>query len=430
MSKRWLGQAASTVDVWTITVANVWATLDTVTVTINGKDLVITIGTLVTTAQVATTIKEAFNASSAPTFTDTTATCTPANGGATMPELAEYTASVVGSTVVLTARNSGIPGTIASSEVTAGSGTASIAHTVSATGPYSFTNAQNWSGGVAPANSDTLIYDNGSVPCKYDLNTALTGIILKVEPGYSGTIGLPLINADGSNTYNEYRTTSLTLAGGTATINGPITRCNLAFGANTAIVRVLATGNRPDPYTPVVLLTGGDGSSTLNVSKGDVSTAFYQGTTATFSSANTGYINNPLSDVSYICGAGTTLTTLTKNGGTALLYAGATTVTQDLAGGTLTINDAAAVTTVNVYGGTFNQNTTGTVGTTNLYGSSVLNFDGDPRMKTSTTVNVFSEKVTVIDNQRSVNSGVLTLATHGCNSVNVQRGGNTSIVYT
>ena len=41
---RWLGRAAATFDKWTITVSGVWAAADTGTITINGKNLVLTAG--------------------------------------------------------------------------------------------------------------------------------------------------------------------------------------------------------------------------------------------------------------------------------------------------------------------------------------------------------------------------------------------------
>src|SRR5262249_8993955 len=155
-----------------------------------------------------------------------------------------------------------------------------IANTTPATGPNDFKNSQNWSTGTAPANSDVLVFDNGTVPCKYGLSTTLTGLVISIELGYSGGIGLPNINNDGNTPYAEYRPTSLTISGGTLTVNATgVTRANFAFGANTSTVRVLNNGSRPDKYVPVVLLTGGNGSSELDISKGDVGVAFYQGTT-------------------------------------------------------------------------------------------------------------------------------------------------------
>ncbi|WP_460997028.1 hypothetical protein, partial [Staphylococcus aureus] len=55
-----INNAVDTKDAWTGTVADTWAAGDTATCSTNGKSLVVTIGSLVTPTQVATTIKEAF----------------------------------------------------------------------------------------------------------------------------------------------------------------------------------------------------------------------------------------------------------------------------------------------------------------------------------------------------------------------------------
>ena len=59
-TKYWTASAVQQYDRWDGTVAGTWAAGDTATITINGKSLVVTIGSLVTTAQVATTIVQAF----------------------------------------------------------------------------------------------------------------------------------------------------------------------------------------------------------------------------------------------------------------------------------------------------------------------------------------------------------------------------------
>ena len=201
--------------------------------------------------------------------------------------------------------------------------------------------------------------------------------------------------------------------------------------ANTATVRVITTGSRIDTYTPVVLITGGNGSSELDVSKGDVGLAFYQGQTAQFPTVKMGYVTSVLTDSNLVCGSGTTLTTIEKNGGNLTTSANVTTFTQDVGGGVTTLNDSVAMTTLNVYAGTVNLNSTGTIVSVNLYGSSILTCDGDPRAKTVTNpINVYTKDVTVTDTAKTVNSGVLTLNLNGCPSVNYYHGGNTSLVIT
>lgn len=411
---RWVANAASITDVWTIALSGT-VTSQTYSMTINGKSVTYTSTGGDTVATILAALVAAWNLTTNP------------------PEFNELTAAGVGTVgsftgMTITQDVSGRPSVI--TVATGGGATFTITNTTVASGPNFFDNALNWTAG-APANSQTLVFDNGSVPCKYNISTSLTGIVLNVNAGYSGQIGLPLINADGQVTYNEYRTTSLTLAGGTAVINSTgINRCNLAFGANTTTIRVLSTGARLDTNTPVVLVIGGNGSSELDISKGDVGIAFYQGQAATFPVIKTGYIANPLQDVSLIVGSGATLTTVTKNGGNARISSNVTTVTQDVLGGTLTIADAATVTTLNAYGGTVAISSTGTIGTINAYGQAIIDADQDPRARTITNpINVYSTGVTVKDNQKAINSGTLSLATSGLASVNVQHGGNSGMTF-
>jgi len=409
-TKRWLGAATAVYDLWTVSLSGT-VTSQTYTMTVNGKTITYVAGGGDTSTTILAGLVTNWNASLAAEFAELTA------GNATS------------STFTLTSDVAGIPHTISVS--TSGSATFSIANTTPGTGPNDFTNAQNWSGGVAPANSDTLVFDNGSVDCKYNLSTSLTGITLQVKPGFTGGIGNPLINSDSSPTYAEYRTAYLTLAGGTAEINGPsMIRCNLAFGANTAVVRVLGTGQRPDKNVPVVLITGGDGSSTLSMLKGDAATAFYAGTTATFVTITTDYTANAPADVTLYCGSGTTLTTVTKNGGVATINSNVTTLTQKTAGGTLTVQDGT-VGTLNVQGGTVYYNSSGTLTTGNVSNTGVLDFNHDTRAVTVTNpINLYGDFSFVYDDLKRVSSGVLSVNTNQTTKLNVSHGSNNVNTFT
>lgn len=415
MSKRWLGNAAATVDLWTVALSGT-VTSQLYSFTINAKTVAYTSTGGDTPATILAAFISAWNAS-------------------TIPEFQELTAAGVGTVgaftgMTLTQDNAGIPSVI--TVATGGAATFSITNTVAATGPKFFDNTQNWSGGVVPANGDNLVWDNGSVDCCYNISTSLTGLTLNFNAGYSGKIGLPLINSNGQTTYNEYRTTSLTVAGGTAIINCPtIKQCNLAFGATTTMVRILNVGQRVSQYIPVILLTGGNGSSELDLVKADCGVAFYQGQTANFPVIKSAYAAQPLSDVTLILGAGCTLGTLNQNGGNVTVSANITTATMDTAGGTLTLTDAVTATTINAFSGTVRLSTTGTVGTINLYGTATLTADFDPRSHTITNpIQCFASTVTVIDSAKTINSGVRTLAMNGLQSVNLQLGGLTSLVGT
>jgi hypothetical protein len=418
-TKRWLGNAAATVDLWTVSLSGT-VTSQTYSMTINGKSVTYLATGSDTLSSILLALQNAWNNTTTlplppPEFQELTAAALPSGG--------PY------SSMSLTQDVAGRPTTISVS--TSGAATFSIANTTAATGPSFFDNPQNWSGGVAPANGDTLVFDVGSVPCAYNINTSLTGVTVNVNEGYTGAIGLPLVNGTSQNIYVEYRTQYLTLAGGTVLVNSSgITRCKLAFGSNTASVRVLNNAQRPDKNVPVVLMTGGNSTSTFTAGKGDIGIAFYANETAQLSSISTAYISNPKADVKLVCGLGSTVGFLTQNGGTVTLRNGATTANLDVAGGLLNVTDAAAITTLNAYAGTVNLQSIGTIGTLNLYGQAIVDCSGDARAKTVTTFNVNDSRASVKDPSKTINSGVLTLVTAGLQAVNVNHGGNSQIVFT
>jgi hypothetical protein len=120
----------------TITVAGTWSAADAVTITLNGRTLVVTIGSLVTLAQVAETIKQAWNSE---TFTDGTATVVPAGGGTVLNDFDQLTATASGAVVTLTGDNAGVAWNQNSSLLLTedSAGSAPLANSVAASGPAS-----------------------------------------------------------------------------------------------------------------------------------------------------------------------------------------------------------------------------------------------------------------------------------------------------
>lgn len=418
---RWIGNAPAIQDLWTISAPSGTIVSQTYSVTINGKSVSYTAGGSDTASVILAGLQAALSSianAPPPEFQELTWTALPVGG--------PYT-SLTGTMDV-----AGVPAIVTVG--TGGAATFTIANTTAASGPNWFSVAQNWDQGTAPANSSTCYFDNGSIPCLYGLSTALTGVTVVVSQGYSGLIGLPSLNQQNSNsggTYSEYRTTSLTLAGGIFTLNSTsVQRCNIAFGAHTSTILIQASSlQRLLTNVPVVLVTGGNSSSTLAIIKGDVGVAFYENSTAQFTTVNTGYATNPSADVKLFVGVGTTLTTVTKNGGYVELHSSAVTLSQDYSGGVLALCDAITVTTVNAYGGTIQFSTTGTVGTFNLYGNAVLSCAADPRAHTITNpINVYAGQVQINDPAKTINSGVLSIAANGLQSVNFNFGGITSLV--
>lgn len=178
----------------------------------NGKALTVTIGADTSTTQVAQAIKDAWNASSRLDSENGATDATSNFGGQEFGEFAEVEASIdpdAASVVVLTARKAGVPFTVAATEATAGSGTATGASAQAATGPWHWNNGANWSGGSVPANDDILEFRDQSgdnVGFKYGLPNGSLEVTIRHWMSYTGQIGLPPINRDnGSKPYNEYR---------------------------------------------------------------------------------------------------------------------------------------------------------------------------------------------------------------------------------
>lgn len=204
---QWTGNAHSVKQISTITIANTWAAADTCTITINGKDLVITCGsTTTTTALVATAIKEAWMAAGRLDGTSSSSNATSNFGGQDFGEFREMTATVSSSVVTLVAVTAGKPITLSVAENTAGSGTATLATPQAATGKWYWNNIDNWSGGAVPVNDDVCVFKESDIPCRYGLPDGTLEVTIEVWRSYTGEVGLPAINRDeASYPYPEYR---------------------------------------------------------------------------------------------------------------------------------------------------------------------------------------------------------------------------------
>lgn len=285
-NNRWLGKAANVRQVDTITIANTWAQNDTVTVTIDSVDFVITIGTLVTTTQVATTVKEALNGT---TLTDTSASYN-VYGGAipSIPQFKDLVATSSSAVVTVTQNTTsfalypGKPFTMSVTESTTGSGTATAATATAATGKHHANAADNWSDG-APTDNDDLIFDDGAVDCLYNLTLSCQPASITVTKGYTGRIGLAAFNADNAGyVYKEYRERYLTTDDNSVAANWYIgtgdgtgsQRVNIAAGAGQTNIYVYGNGTREVQNVPPVLVKGTHASNVLSNLAGDVGFAF------------------------------------------------------------------------------------------------------------------------------------------------------------
>ena len=190
-----------------LTIGGTWAASDTVTVSINSRDLTINVGTTAyTTAAVATKIWAAFSAGR---FDDNLQDDESRNcGGQEITVFGGLQATVSGS-VVSFFGPPGIPYTLAFTE-TSSSGTVSGATVQAATGSAHWDNGDNWSGSAVPDDGDKLWFDHraGGRSCQYGL--PVSGDTLKIDElhvteGYTGMLGLPATNNYTGRPYSEYR---------------------------------------------------------------------------------------------------------------------------------------------------------------------------------------------------------------------------------
>ena len=351
-TKTYTGSATQQTDRWTGTVAAVWAAGDVANVTINGRILAVTIGTLTTTAQVATTIKEAFQST---TFTDTTATCLPVGGGTSIPEMSDITASIsVGSTSVVNFTADGVgEHTLSMTETTAGTGTFTSAHSISGTGPNYYNATANWDTGTIPVAADDVVIDR-PVSILYGTldQSAVTVTSLTIGEKFTSAayIGLPARNTLG---YEEYRQARLKIGSTTTSIYGTSGRIRLD---NAAIQTALTQ------YGAATLdWIGTHASNAIKIFAGTAYLAAYRGEVCTI-------LTLTQTGGTVECGSGATLGTIIKDAGTLTINSSVTTSLTSLTGtttinggtqtltvmgaGTLAVNNATILTTLRMASGT------------------------------------------------------------------------------
>lgn len=377
---RWQPKALATAQVDTVTVANTWTAADTVTLTINGKALVVTIGSLVTTAQVATTIKQAWENES---FTDTTASKTPANGGQDIVEHSEITATVSGSVVTLTHDIRGRPFTLSVTESTAGDGTATEATATPATGPNHVNNVLNWSAGTNPTTGEDVYIDDTDVSLLYALDSLNdTVATLTIGANFTGDIGLPKNNPSGYLEYlPDYFDMPATIVFiGTDEGQGS-GRIKLDNQAVPCTWNVEKTGSSSEFGLPAVILKGTDSGNVLDVNGGEVGVCVYGAETANIATAR-------IAAGKVTFGEGAVVGTLNVLGGEVDLRRNLTTLAQG--GGSVTCWQSMTIGTATVTGGTLNYRSSGTITTLSIGGLTgpVLDCSGDASGRTISTLSV------------------------------------------
>lgn len=295
-----LGSAVAVQQVSTGTVALTWATNDTATTTLNGKDLVVTVGTPVTVTDVAALIVRAFNSETR--INDALGSSNV--GGQSIPEFAGIVASNVAGVVTFTRQSTNNtklftrPFTLTLAETTAGTGTwGSFATSQASTGPHHFDNVDNWSGGIVPANDDVAIYQNSEVDCLFNLPNLTKQVALRIYNSYAARLGLSVVNKDNSGKpFAEFlqRHVRLDDAGSGAAIthvigigSGPGPKLvNIRQDVLTATFEVDTNRQDPSDGTKIVNIIAPDGGTVL-ARKGSIDISDQDGETANWTAITT-----------------------------------------------------------------------------------------------------------------------------------------------
>ncbi len=283
--------------------------------------------------------------------------------------------------------------------------------TTSSSGPNNWDVASNWSTNSVPVNGDIVYIGDTTTSILYGLDqSAVTLAELHVEQTFTGAIGLPRNNGDGTSAYFEYRDSYLQV-GATLLFIGAkdgdgSERVKIDLGSVQSTVLITDSGTSADANTPAILLLGTHASNVVNINRGTLGIAYYPTEVSTIATLRQAFYDSPADDTTVHVGAGVTLTDVKKSGGELDLYAATTTLEQTEGETTIHSGAHAAITIVS---GTLNYNSSGTLTTVSVTGDAVLNFDQDRRPKTVTTINKNSDDSLIKDNSSCIASPVINM---------------------
>jgi hypothetical protein len=398
-TKRWTGNAIDVAQVTKWTVINTWATNDTATVGVNGKELVLTVGTASTVTDVAADIVAMINGTAAGTGYSRTET------GDNVPELQNITAANVAGVITLTADDAGVPFTVTIEEtVVAGSGEITAnGDTTAATGKNFFSDADNWSPNGVPVDSDDILFEDNSVSVLYGLSQgSLTPTSIKIKQNYTGEIGLPLTNTDDpANPYAEYRGDYLVIGNATDAKDIQIEigegdgagsgRLKIDTDDSEVSYSIVNSGPRADSSLPAILLQIFDANSTLEIDKGDVGVG-YNNSTLDMASIKVGWLTDQIGDSSLVLNDGIdSPVQITQTGGSiALNGSGAYVTTLTIYGGeTITGTEVTSMVIVTVEAGTFDYRGDGTITTLIVGSDATATFGHNQQSRTVTNCSLY-----------------------------------------
>jgi len=395
---RWRGGAAAVAQIQTYTMAGTWEVGDIIRVTIGSKswDYAVTSTVIATFLPLFVT---AFNSLSADTY----------------PEFAEITASATSPVLTLTMDEAGVPftatltplesnGSAADAQTIEGVGVATAGTTATpASGAAHWDTATNWSTGAVPVNGDTVWIDHTADDIKYGFaQSGVTLLALNFTDSFTGTLGLPETNADGT-AYPEYRATALSIGATTITVRCNSGRVKLNTGSVQTSLNVYATGSPTDSdETDRALLWKGVHASNALYATGaaTVGVATLGSETATLLTLEI----DAAADV--VCGDGVTLGTVRNDNGTLVLNSAVSTGLAQT-NGTTTLWGSGGVTALDIQGGTVNYNTSGVLGDdVSVSNTGTLTFDGDLRVKTVTAgIDLYGPSALIFDTNGVVTGG-------------------------
>ena len=374
----WTGSAVPVPEKQTLTIGGTWLASETLTVTLNGRSLVLTTGTTVSVTQVALDLVAMINGDSANQDE------TRSQLGSLVGEWAALTATSSAGVVTVTGRSDGHPiGTISVTE-TSTSGTILQASSVTANGPGNVNTVSNWSSGAVPEAGDNIIFDHrAAAGCKYGLDT-LTAIALgstTITKGFRYQIGLPDVNAyTASLPYTEPQEKYFQVGGGDVLVDGSNAQLiKISSAATNVSYVVTGTGSTEEANSPPLLIKVNHASPTVSVRAGTVGINYEPKTAGQLATL---FVSGGDVEV----GNATTLATVTMNGGRVVINGAVTTYT--VGGGTLEHREGN-VTTLTVNGGTCYVMCNDTLSTVNIGTGGVVDCTKDLRGRTFSAVNLY-----------------------------------------
>ena len=350
---RFTGNAGTVAQVDSFTPANVEVS-DIFTLTATGLD--------------GNTVAISFTAA-ATTVANVTAGLTAAWNASTNSLCTVITAADETTYMTLTADTPGVAFSVAATAVNGGANdtqTLTRAVVTANSGPSDWSCAANWSGGAVPGgDADQDVFVEGAIIYfgldQSAIANALTSLTVKsTRIGTNPASGyLP--------TYLQIKTSALNIdphyLSGTQSCLAPII---IDTGETACVIKVYNSGTNSPATKPAVIMKANNAATALEVRKGQVGLAVFDGETATIGTLTESYSTNINNDAFVFLGSGVTVTTINKTGGHLTSQSGATTITQDA--GVLLTEGSGAVATMNVKGGTTYPNSTGTIAALNMTG--------------------------------------------------------------